>query len=157
MHYKTVFCVLMAAAIVHRQQPCCSGLVSLTQTLCLSGYQRVEHRVPPEQYACNLACSSALYRSYGVTNCNQAFPVSSGCVAQVGTLQMHGTGTALGDPIEVNAALAALLPAPKGRAAVAGVRCILQHRQLHFVLLCLMPDRSHMDSAIAIRVVGSVL
>lgn len=31
---------------------------------------------------------------------------------QVGTLQLHGTGTALGDPIEVNAALAALLPPP---------------------------------------------
>jgi acyl transferase domain-containing protein len=38
----------------------------------------------------------------------------------VGTLQMHGTGTALGDPIEVNAALAALLPAAMGRGAPAG-------------------------------------
>ena len=31
------------------------------------------------------------------------------CVLQVDSLQMHGTGTALGDPIEVNAALAVLL------------------------------------------------
>lgn len=40
-------------------------------------------------------------------------------VVQVGSLQMHGTGTALGDPIEVNAALAALLPTSKGRGAAA--------------------------------------
>ena len=32
---------------------------------------------------------------------------------QVGTLQMHGTGTALGDPIEINAALACLMPSAK--------------------------------------------
>lgn len=38
--------------------------------------------------------------------------------AQVGTLQMHGTGTALGDPIEMNAALACLMPSspPLSRA-----------------------------------------
>ena len=35
---------------------------------------------------------------------------------QVSALQMHGTGTALGDPIEVNAALSFLL-APAGRTA----------------------------------------
>jgi len=36
----------------------------------------------------------------------------------VGTLQMHGTGTPLGDPIEVNAALAALLP-PSGSTSTS--------------------------------------
>ena len=40
--------------------------------------------------------------------------------AQVGALQMHGTGTALGDPIEVNAALTAL--ATKGQVSVVGFR-----------------------------------
>jgi acyl transferase domain-containing protein len=45
-------------------------------------------------------------------------------VLQVGLLQLHGTGTALGDPIEVNAALSALFsgepkrPAPLALAAV---------------------------------------
>lgn len=65
--------------------------------------------------------------------------MTSRCAVQVGTLQMHGTGTALGDPIEVNAALAALLPAAKSRAAAAGVRCRLQQRLPRFVLVSLVP------------------
>ena len=64
--------------------------------------------------------------------------LTPGRFLQVGTLQMHGTGTALGDPIEVNAALAVLLTNPKTRAAAAGVRCILQHMQRHFVPVSLM-------------------
>jgi acyl transferase domain-containing protein len=39
---------------------------------------------------------------------------------QVGKLQMHGTGTALGDPIEINAALACLMPSAKPHRATRG-------------------------------------
>jgi acyl transferase domain-containing protein len=70
------------------------------------------------------------------------------CLAQVGTLQMHGTGTALGDPIEVNAALAALLPAPKSRAAAAGVCRVLQQKATT-LCSCVSPNLKHRDSGIA--------
>ena len=49
-------------------------------------------------------------------------------LVQVGTLQMHGTGTALGDPIEMNAALACLMsssPPSSSRAAPAAAPRLL--------------------------------
>jgi Beta-ketoacyl synthase, C-terminal domain/Beta-ketoacyl synthase, N-terminal domain len=105
----------------------CSGLMTPTLSLCLSGWHRVRSvRLGPQQHAHQIACNSGFCGDTGITSCSPDISLTPGCGVQVGTLQMHGTGTALGDPIEVNAVLAALLPAAKSRAAAAGVHCNLQ-------------------------------